>query len=110
MRKLLIGVAVLAFSGAAMAATWSNVTLIDSMCAKKVKDNPAAHTRDCALSCAGSGFGVLTKDGQFLKFDKKGSDEAQKMLKASNKKDNLKVTVDGDQNGNEIVVKSIKFE
>ncbi len=110
MRKFVVLVAVLMISSMALATTWNNATLIDSMCAKKAKDNPSAHTRDCALACAGNGLGILTKDGKFIKFDKKGQEQAEKMLKSSDKKDNLKVTVDGEEKNNEIAVKSIKFE
>ncbi len=92
------------------AETWNNVTLIDSMCAKKVKDNPDAHTRDCALQCSKSGYGILTSDGAFLKFDQKGQQEALAALKSSSKKDHLRATVTGDRKGDTIKVKSLTLD
>lgn len=41
-------------------------TLVDVMC--RGKDLPS-HTRECAVSCAQSGFGLVTSDGKFVKFD-----------------------------------------
>ena len=41
------------FSIAAFAETW-NGTLVDVMCKNK---DLASHTRDCAITCAKSGFG-----------------------------------------------------
>lgn len=108
MRKLIL-LAVVALSTSAFAATWNNVILIDSMCAKTAKDNPDAHTRECALGCAGSGMGILTDDGKFLKFDKHGNDLALALLKNSDKKDHLRVNVEGKQTDKVIEVQSVKF-
>ena len=30
------------------AETWSDASIVDANCSAKVKDNPDAHTRDCA--------------------------------------------------------------
>jgi hypothetical protein len=109
MKKLLL-ISLIAFSLAASATTWDNVALVDKGCSRKVAANPDAHTRDCALSCAGSGFGILTSDGKFLKFDKAGDQEALKLLKSSDKKDHLRVTVDGSEDNGTLAVKSIKFD
>jgi hypothetical protein len=79
------------------------------MCSKKVGSNADAHTKDCALKCAGSGFGIIDGKGNFLKFDKAGNDQALALLKSSDKKDHLRVNVDGDEKGDTIAVKSVKF-
>ena len=50
------------------AETWNDVSMVDANCSAKVKDNPDAHTRNCAIQCAKSGFGILTADGTYLKF------------------------------------------
>lgn len=84
--------------------TWTNVSLIDSACQLKVKDAPDTHTRECALQCVGSGYGILTADGTYLTFDKAGNDKALAMLRASRKNDHLRVNVSGERKGNTIAV------
>ena len=69
----------------AAAETWSNVSIVDTQCSKKAKADPDAHTRDCALTCAKSGFGILDKDGNYLKFDAKGNADAMKLLQSTTK-------------------------
>jgi hypothetical protein len=108
--KKLIALSVFAFSLSAVASTWNNVTLIDKSCARKAAADPDAHTTKCATGCAGAGYGILTSDGKFLKFDKSGDDESLKLLQATDKKDHLRVTVEGDEKDGTIAVKSIKFD
>ncbi len=91
------------------AEDWSNVSLVDTKCAAKVKADPDAHTRSCAMQCAKSGFGILTKDGQYLKLDENGNKEAMKLLEASDKKDHIRVNVSGELKGDTIQVKSVKM-
>ena len=89
--------------------TWENVSLVDMNCSAKVKDNPDAHTRNCALQCSKSGFGIVTADGTFLKLDSKGNQDAISALKASQASDHLRATVTGDRDGDTIKVKSLKL-
>lgn len=100
---------VLAFPAFAAAESWTNVSIVDTQCSTKAKANPDAHTRACALACAKSGFGILDKDGQYLKFDSKGNQEASKILESSSKKDHLRVDVTGKKEGNVIHVQSLKL-
>jgi len=95
---------------AAMAATetFQDEPLVDVNCSKKVASNPDAHTRECALKCAASGFGIVTKDNKFLKLDAAGNAEVVNALKASDKKDHLRVDVKGDVEGDTLKVSSIK--
>ena len=65
--------AIAVFSVGCFAAETLSGTLIDQNC--KGKD-PVKHTKQCALMCAKSGFGLLTSDGKWLKFDDKGNTEA----------------------------------
>ena len=53
------------FAVAGFAETLSG-TLVDVMCKDK---DAAAHTTKCALGCSKSGFGLVTNDGKFVKFD-----------------------------------------
>lgn len=98
-------------SAPALAATetYKDVSVIDTSCSKKAAANADAHTRECALACAKSGYGIMTADGTFLKFDKKGDAEVLKELKASDKTDHLRVDVTGDVEGGTIKVKSVKL-
>lgn len=108
-KKTLLAV-LLSFSSVAFASTWSNATLIDKQCSRKAADNPDAHTRQCAMGCAGSGYGILTSDGKFLKFDKAGDEKATSLLKQTDKKDHLRVTVDGEEKDGIVNVKSVKMD
>ena len=94
------------------AETWKNASLMDTMCAAKdaMKADPDSHPAKCAVQCQGSGYGVLTSDGTFLKFDKAGNDQAIAALKATKKTDHLRVTVEGERKGNEIQVKSLVLD
>jgi Tfp pilus assembly ATPase PilU len=93
----------------ASAASYHNVAVVDVMCSKKVAANPDAHTRECALKCAGSGFGIVTEDQKFLKFDAEGNAKITEALKNSDKKDHLRVNVDGDVQGDTLKVKSVEL-
>ena len=91
------------------AETWTNVAMVDVDCSAKVKDNPDAHTKACALSCTKDGFGVVTSDGTFLKFDAEGNKQVATALNASKATDHLRVTVTGDRDGDTIKIKSLKM-
>lgn len=93
----------------AAAESYQNVPVVDVNCSKRVAANPDTHTRDCALKCAGSGFGIVTKDQKFLKFDAAGNAKVVEALKASDKKDHLRVNVDGDMQGDTLKVTSLKL-
>jgi opacity protein-like surface antigen len=96
-------------TASAAAEDWSNVPIIDTQCSAKAKADPDSHARSCALSCAKSGFGIVDKDGNYLKFDSKGNQEALKQLQGSSKDDHLRVDVSGTKVGNEIHVRSLKL-
>ena len=96
---------------AAAAETWKNAPLVDQNCSAKYTLKDAdTHTRGCALSCAGSGFGILTADGKFLKLDDAGAKQALAALKASKKTDHLRATVSGEQTNGTIKVESLKLD
>jgi hypothetical protein len=89
--------------------------LMDKMCsASALKDAKFAPTHDvkCALEppCQKSGYGVFTSDNKFLTFDAAGNEKALAALKATKQKDNLKVTIDGEVQGNTIKVASLKLQ
>jgi hypothetical protein len=112
MRKLtslLVLLGLCAMPALARVASYENVPVVDVNCSKKVVADPDSHTRDCALKCASSGFGIVTKDQQFLKFDAAGNTKIVEVLRASDKKDHLRVDVKGDVQGDTLKVTSIKL-
>ena len=99
----------LALPALAAAQDWHNVSIIDTQCAAKVKSNPDAHTRSCALACSKSGYGIVDKDGNYLKLDQNGNQQALKLLESSSKRDHLRVDVKGEKVGDVIHVESLKL-
>jgi hypothetical protein len=93
----------------AAAETYKDVPVVDVNCSKKVAAAPDSHTRECALKCAGSGFGIVTSDQHFLKFDAAGNKKITEELKSSSKKDHLRVDVDGTVKGDTLQVSSVKL-
>ena len=98
-----------ALPAVAVAEDWSNVSMVDTRCSTKAKADPDSHTRACAMTCAKSGFGILDKDGNYLKFDEKGNQEAMKLLQNTSKKDHIRVEVTGKKEGDVIHVQSLKM-
>ena len=90
------------------ADTWTKVSMVDTMCALKVKADPDQHTRECALQCAKGGFGIVAPDGTYLKFDKAGNEQATALLKASKSADHIRVNVTGTRKGDTIEVSSLQ--
>ena len=105
---------VMVFAATAPAAELEGF-LVDKMCSAKVAKGgqkaAAMHTKDCALMppCEESGYGVVTSDNKFIMFDKAGNEKAVAALKATDKKDNLKVHVTGDVNGSNVKVSNLKL-
>lgn len=89
--------------------TFNDVSVVDVACSKKVAASADAHTRECALACEKSGFGVVTADKKFLKFDADGNAKILEELKGSDKTDHLRVNVTGDVQGDTIKVTSVKL-
>jgi hypothetical protein len=96
----------LALAASAFADSWSG-TVVDVMC--KGKDL-ANHTRDCSISCAKGGFGLVLADGKFVKFDESGNARTLKLLKASTKEKDLKAKVTGTLQGEVIKVSAIEWQ
>ena len=109
-RTVFLGVAAGVLAAALGAETWKNVTIIDSMCVDKARGNPDRHTRKCALACEDGGYGILTADGKFLRFDASGNEKAVAALEATTKTDALRATVEGTRSGDEIHVESVKID
>ena len=63
----------MAMPALAATQTFNDVSVVDVACSKKVAANADSHTRDCALMCEKSGYGIITADKKFLKFDADGN-------------------------------------
>ena len=82
-------------------------TVVDFMCRGK---DLSGHTRECALTCAKSGFGMVTAEGKFLKFDEAGNARTLSVLKKAAKEKDLKAKVTGTLDGDLLKVQTIEFE
>lgn len=107
---LLFAIIMLAAPLAAFAETWENAPLIDHNCLQKMKDHPDEHPTSCLIQCADSGYGILVNEGTWLKFDKAGNTKALAALKATERKDHIRVTVTGERKGDTITVESLKLD
>ncbi len=106
----LLTLGLMATPALAATKTFNDVTVMDVACSKKATAADAdAHTRECALACEKSGFGILTADKKFLKFNATGNTKMLEALKASDKTDHLRVDVSGDVDGDTIKVTSVKL-
>lgn len=90
--------------------------LLDRVCSAKIVQSGSQkaaqdHTRMCALmpDCAKSGYGVFTADGKFIVLDQAGNRKAEQALKASTKKNDIRVQVTGEQTGDTIKVAAIRI-
>jgi hypothetical protein len=82
-------------------------TVVDVMCRGK---DLASHTRECAVACAKSGFGLVTADGKFLKFNESGNARTLAALKKLAKENDLKAKVTGTVEGDVLKVEGIEFQ
>jgi hypothetical protein len=108
--KRLLGALVVSLSlpSLALAGSWEKVSLVDSRCAAKVKENPDKHPVSCLLKCKDSGYGVQTASG-FVKLDARGNELAVAELEKTAKKDAIRVNVTGEQKGDVIQVATLQI-
>ena len=90
----------------ALAADFTG-TVVDIMCRGK---DLSSHTRECALTCAKSGYALVTADGKFLKFDESGNARTLAALKKSTRDKDLKAKVTGTLDGDVLKVQSIDLQ
>ncbi|MCU1233956.1 MAG: hypothetical protein JWP63_1923 [Candidatus Solibacter sp.] len=82
-------------------------TVVDIMCRGK---DLSSHTRECAVSCAKSGYALVTADGKFLKFDESGNARTLAALKKATREKDLKAKVIGNLDGDVLKVQSIELQ
>jgi uncharacterized membrane protein YphA (DoxX/SURF4 family) len=107
---LATALALVFFAVPLQAETWKSLPLMDGHCSAKMAKDPDSHPRSCAIQCAKGGYGVITADGKYIKFDEAGSEKTLAALQKSDKKDHLRATVEGTLNGDVITVTSIVIE
>jgi hypothetical protein len=105
----ILALGLLAVPARAATKSFTNVSVVDVNCSQKATANPDAHTRSCALMCEKSGYGIVTADKKFIKFDTDGNAKIAKELKESKATDHLRVDVKGDVQGDTLKVDSIKL-
>ena len=86
--------------------------LIDAACGNKNKEHSAkiaGHPKSCALmeACMKSGYGIVTADGKFMKFDENGDKLALALLKGTKTEKNIQVEVSGTEEGDVLKVTDI---
>jgi hypothetical protein len=90
--------------------TWTEVAVVDALCYEDVKDAPDEHTTACALQCVEGGYGLITADGEFLRFDAAGNEQTRAALEATDRKKGIRATVVGTRDGDTLAVRSIRIE
>lgn len=103
-----LGLAALPLTAAA--ETWKDVPVVDTLCLSKVKADPDKHTTQCALQCVKGGYGLITTDGTYLKFDASGNEKTVAALKATKRTDHVRAIVVGDRSGDTIKVASVTID
>jgi hypothetical protein len=88
--------------------------LMDVLCRPEnvaVGTKKCPHVKSCMLStrCKESGYGLILKDGTFLKFDTAGNAKAIIALEAWPTDDEVNAKVSGTRTGKEIKIESIEI-
>ncbi len=107
MSSLLLSVLLLATP--LFAGEWTGY-LMDTMCAASRLDKASSHTTECMKRCKQSGFGLVTQEGKYIKFDEKGNIKALNELERTGKQDELLVKVTGEMRGGMIRVESVETQ
>jgi len=108
---LLAAVALSAFA----AETKVQGYLVDLACAAEEGQNPGfgpKHSKDCLQmpECVKSGYGVLTDDKKVIKFDSASNEKAKAFIADLKKGKDIKVSVTGNVNGDNITVTKIELQ
>ena len=92
--------------------------LLDGACYDRLKPKAnltiaaGLHSRDClrAPFCERSGYGVLTDDKRFIKFDQASNERVKKFIATFNKETDIKVTVTGTVDGDKMTLSKIELQ
>ena len=89
--------------------------LVDVACLARMKQKhalAASHSKACLQvpNCADSGYGVVTEDKQFIKFDQDGNEKVRKFVTGIDKKNDIRVTVTGTVDSDTMTVSKIELQ
>jgi hypothetical protein len=113
-RAIILGFISLASLCSACAAELQGV-LADWNCTEKMvrdgREKTLKQDGSCSLrkNAGRSEYGLITTEKKFYRLDKAGNDQARELLGNSHDKDNLRVVVRGDLNGNTVSVQSMSI-
>lgn len=117
MKYVALGLTLAAFWSALLGQAQDTVKghLIDVLCGTEPGTDSAAaakHDKMCLEmeDCAASGFGVMTADSKFYRFDEQGSEQARTLIAETAKSDDWRVLVAGTISGETIAVQSITLD
>ncbi len=119
MKTLALGAIIVSLAigtiGAQATPTTIKGHLIDVACGTEKDANSktaAKHDKPCLEmdDCVKSGYGVMTADNKFFKFDAAGNKNVRATIKATDKKADWRVTVVGDVKGDLITVQTLTVD
>ncbi len=89
--------------------------LVDVACSARSRrkaDPPIVHSRMCMQmpSCSESGYGLLTEDKQFIRFDEESNQKVKKLLSETSKENDFRITVTGSREGETIKISKIELQ
>src|SRR5260221_12758194 len=90
--------------------------LVDISCATEKSDDlnymRTQHTKKCFQmpACVKSGYGVLLPGDKVVRFDAAGNQQAQKLIAASTRDKDWRITVRGKQSGDVVEVNKIELD
>jgi|SRR5882724_4113127 len=118
-KALTIGLAVIPMAVVSASSFAADVAikghLVDVACSVRKAHRPESltvHSKSCMQmpSCNGSGFGVVTEDQQFIKFDEDGNEKARKFLSETKADHDFKVVVSGSMDGDKMKIVKIESQ
>jgi hypothetical protein len=73
---------------------------------------PTRHSRMCLQlpNCSNNGYGILTEDKRFIRFDDEGNQKAKDLLAHTNRESDFKITVTGSMDGDRLKVSRIELQ
>jgi len=115
MRRIILLLLAAAAISAVAAETQVKGHLVDLNCAREEGQKPgfgAKHSKMCLQmpACEKSGYGVLTEDKKVIIFDAASNEKARKFIADLTKDKDIKVTVTGTMNGEQLSVSKIELQ
>jgi hypothetical protein len=73
---------------------------------------PATHSRGCLQvpACSDSGYGILTEEKRFIRFDEEGNQKVRKLLAETSRQSDFKISVTGTMEGDRLKVSKIELQ